>query len=210
MTSTPLLATTDRKATLVLWDTPNMDMTLSNVIGGGKPSRHHRPDYSALASWLHHRAAAAGTDAVGVLALSVPRDAGPDAPVAKFVHVVRQLGFRVFLKPKDTPETDVDDDIVALAGSIDAAEVIVATHDSPLLDRVRAASSAPLVVLGFQEVFPAYRAAAADASFVDVGEIPGLFPDDLPRVATPAFRDLPVEGLLLAPLGPLVRVADQN
>jgi len=36
---------------LLVWDAPNIDMTLSNVIGG-RPSASSRPRFDAVAKWL--------------------------------------------------------------------------------------------------------------------------------------------------------------
>lgn len=191
---------------LLVWDSPNMDMTLSNLLGGQKPGKSDRPDMSKLAEWVHHRAVAAGTSARAVLAMNVQRDTPREAPVAKFIQVVRQMGFEVFVLPKDTPTSDVDDAIVHLAGSTNASEIIVATHDSPLLARIRKVTSSPMAVLGFSEALPCYRRTDLDAAFIDVAEVPGLVPATFQRLATPSFSTLPTEGLLLAPLGPLFRV----
>jgi uncharacterized protein len=190
---------------LLMWDSPNMDMSLSNILGGQKPSKVDRPDMQSLATWVHHRSVQAGVPAEAVVALNVGRDTSPDAPIAKFIQVLRQLGFRVFVKPKDTPDSDVDDAIVALAGSKEFSEVIVATHDSPLLGRIRKETSAPLTVLCFSEVMPCHRRNAVDAMFLDVADVPGLFRSDLPRLTTPSFKLIPSEGLLLPPLAPLFR-----
>jgi uncharacterized protein len=182
-----------------------MDMSLSNILGGQKPSKADRPDMQALASWVHHRSVQSGAPAEAVVALNVGRDTPSDAPIAKFIQVLRQLGFRVFVKPKDTQDSDVDDAIVDLAGSKEFSEVVVATHDSPLLARVRKATSAPLTVLCFSEVMPCHRRSVLDATFLDVSDVPGLFREDLPRITTPSFKLIPSEGLLLPPLAPLFR-----
>ena len=87
-------------------------MSLSNILGGQKPSKADRPDMQALASWVHHRSVQSGAPAEAVVALNVGRDTPSDAPIAKFIQVLRQLGFRVFVKPKDTQDSDVDDAIV--------------------------------------------------------------------------------------------------
>lgn len=196
---------TENKAPIVLlWDSPNMDMTLSNLLGGRKPSKAERPDCQKLAEWVFARSVAAGVPARAVMALNVSRDAQPDSPVAKFVQFLRTNGFEVFLNPKDTPSSDVDDALVNMAGTFQASELIVASHDSPLLGRIREASSAPLSVLCFSELLPCYRRMPG-VSFMDVSEVPGLFSDALPRPTTPSFASLPEEGLLLPPLGPLFR-----
>lgn len=191
---------------LLLWDSPNMDMTLSNLLGGQKPSKAERPDCQKLAEWVHMRAQAANIPARAVMALNVSRDAGSDSPLAKYVQVLRTNGFEVFLNPKDTPSSDVDDALVSMAASNPASELIVATHDSPLLARIREASSSPMSVLCFSEMLPCYRR-MENVTFIDVAEVPGLFADSLPRLTTPSFASLPAEGLLLPPLGPLFREA---
>jgi len=190
---------------LLVWDSPNMDMTLSNILGGQKPGKAERPDMQKLAEWVHHRATERNTTARAVLAMNVQRDTPREAPVAKFIQVVRQMGFEVFVLPKDTPTSDVDDAIVELCASTKASELIVATHDSPLLSRVSAVATAEMSVLGFQEALPCYRRNELAAGFIDVSVVPGLFAESLPRVTTPSFRTLPTEGLLLKPLGPLFR-----
>lgn len=200
--------TTGSKAPILLmWDSPNMDMSLSNILGGQKPSKVDRPDMQSLATWVHHRSVQAGAPVEAVVALNVGRDTAPDAPIAKFIQVLRTLGFLVFVKPKDTPDSDVDDAIVALAGSKEFSEVIVATHDSPLLARIRKETTATLTVLCFSEVMPCHRRDALDAKFLDVADVPGLFREGLPRLATPSFKLIPSEGLLLQPLAPLFREA---
>ena len=37
---------------LLVWDAPNVDMTLSNVLGGGRPDPRLRPRFDAVARWL--------------------------------------------------------------------------------------------------------------------------------------------------------------
>ena len=43
--------TTDVALDLLVWDAPNIDMTLSNVIGG-RPTPASRPRFDAVAKWL--------------------------------------------------------------------------------------------------------------------------------------------------------------
>lgn len=139
---------------LLLWDAPNMDMTLYEVIGE-RPSPDTRPDFSAVARWLCERSSQDAVVEACVFANVAPENAGRMIP---WVDAIRHAGFAVFAKPKLHQSDDIDDAIVAHArqrydeGTL--SELVLASHDgrafSDLL-RELAASRVSVVVLGFTE-----------------------------------------------------------
>ena len=114
---------------LLVWDGPNIDMTLSTILGG-KPEPGTRPSFAALAGWLSARSTPGETVEACVFA-NVARDAAER--MLPWVNTLRNNGFAVFARPKLAPSDDIDDDIIAHVRRRQAegplTEVIVASHD---------------------------------------------------------------------------------
>src|SRR5690349_13403376 len=93
---------------LLVWDAPNIDMTLANVIGA-RPSATSRPRFDAVARWL--LAAAEDRDVEGCVFANVPP--GAAATMRGWVEAIRSFGYAVFARPKLGPGDDIDADMLA-------------------------------------------------------------------------------------------------
>lgn len=171
--------------TALLWDGPNMQTTVHAEAPQGERIKF---DFSAIGSWLEARATTEQfIDAT--IFLNVPSSKA--AGLKGFVHAVRKLGYCVFAKPKDG-NSDIDDDLVAHAASVEATDLVVATHDKMLIDRVIAARpDAVVTVVGIREL-SAHAVHLQNVRFVDIEEIPRSVTAPIPRVAN--LEDLPSGG----------------
>lgn len=206
MTDAPPNGDGARPLALLLWDAPNVDMTLSDVLGR-RPGPRDRPQFEIVGRWLLEKAAAAGADAEACVFLNVP--AGNVAVIAPFVHALRMLGYSVFARPK-LEGSDIDqamvDHLEARADERPLGVVVIASHDGtafqePLMDR--AADGADAVVLGFEE-YAGWALTNPSLTFVDLESIPGCFATPLDRMS---LDRLPPEGAWLRPLRPLSDLA---
>src|SRR3954451_3069517 len=80
---------------LLVWDAPNVDMTLSNVIGG-RPTPASRPRVDAVAGWL--LAAGGGRDVGGAVFPS--GRSGGAVSMRGWIEAIRSFGYDVFARPK--------------------------------------------------------------------------------------------------------------
>jgi putative heme uptake system protein len=192
---------------LLVWDAPNIDMTLSNVIGG-RPTPASRPRFDAVARWLLTEAGE-DREVEGCVFANVP--SGGAVSMRGWVEAIRSFGYAVFARPKLGPDDDVDDDMVAhiekRAGERRLHRVVVASGDgrnfAEPLERM-AARGVNVVVLSFVEV--AGYAQESDAiRFVDLEDIPGAFTMSLPRVR---LDNLPEGGAWLPPTRPMRALLD--
>jgi uncharacterized protein len=193
---------------LLLWDSPNIDMVLGQLILRRKPTGRERPRIDALRDWLRERA-----DDTGEREGERPKiEASVFANVTErtfngvvgWAEVVRQSGFRMFLKPKTRDDSDVDDDILQLLAERHREgglrEALIMSHDGMAF--VEAAKT--LLADGVHVtalVFPehAHQLCQVDGIEVfDLEDIPGLFESPLPRLT---FQSLPTEGRWLEPIG---------
>lgn len=185
---------------VLVWDAPNVDMSVANIING-KPSARERPDLAVLGEWLVNRA---DGDAVeGCVFVNVaPHVAGP---MRGWVLWLLEEGFRVFARPK-VDDSDVDDDMIDHLldhherGGL--SHVYVGSNDArcfhePL--RELADDGVQVTVLGFSE-FAGGMADEPAFDFVDLEEIHDLFEVPLPRIN---LETLPVDGRWFEPTGAL-------
>src|SRR3982751_1912429 len=93
---------------LLVWDAPNIDMTLSNVIGG-RPSASSRPRFDAVAKWLLSTAADRAGEGAGFANLPP----GGAAHKRGGGGAIGSFGYAVFARPKLNASDDVDDDMLA-------------------------------------------------------------------------------------------------
>lgn len=185
---------------LLLWDAPNIDMTLANIIAG-KPTSRVRPDLQVLARWLVARAGDGEVE--GCVFINVaPHVAGP---LRGWVLWLLDEGYRVFAKPK-TGDSDVDEDMLEHVhqrfdeGDLEA--VYVGSNDAQnFLEPLELLSGAgvDVIVLGFAE-YAGGLSSSDRIRFVDLEEIPDLFEEPLPRLN---LETLPVEGRWFEPTGKL-------
>jgi uncharacterized protein len=182
---------------LLVWDAPNIDMTLSNVIGG-RPTATSRPRFDAVARWL--LATAGDRDVEGCVFANVPP--GGAATMRGWVEAIRSFGYAVFARPKLGPTDDVDADMLAhiaeRAKTHTLRHLVVASGDGrnflePLEDLAQA--GVEVTVLSFQEV-AGYAQDSELITFVDLEDVPGAFTTPLPRVR---LDNLPDGGAWLPP-----------
>ncbi|MFO7779978.1 MAG: NYN domain-containing protein [Nitriliruptoraceae bacterium] len=186
---------------VLVWDAPNIDMTLATIIEG-KPTSKDRPDLAVLGDWLVDHAAADDEVEACVFINVAPHVAGV---LRGWVLWLLEEGFRVFAKPK-RGDSDVDDDMVAhltaraAEGDLDA--VYVGSNDArafavPLEEL--AEEGVAVSVLGFAE-YAGGMATWPWLRFVDLEAIEGLFGEPLPRLS---LETLPEDGRWFEPRGRL-------
>ncbi|MEJ2888747.1 NYN domain-containing protein [Actinomycetospora aeridis] len=185
--------------TLLVWDAPNIDMSLGSLLGT-RPTSAFRPRFDAVGRWLLSEAGQDGLAEATVFTNVVP---GSTEIVRPWVEALRNVGFAVFAKPKVADDSDVDDDMLAhiearrVEGGL--AHVVVASGDGrafrePLEDLV--AQGITVTVIGFRE-YAAFAVASEIVDFLDLEDIEGVFREPLPRVS---LDTLPDAGAWLPPL----------
>jgi uncharacterized protein len=188
---------------VLVWDAPNIDMSIANIIEG-KPTSDERPDLALLGEWLVDRTGPRD-EAEGCVFVNVaPHVAGP---MRGWVLWLLEEGYRVFAKPKDG-DSDVDPDMVAHLwerhddGDLDA--VYVGSNDARnFLEPLRELRDDGVVVnvLGFPE-YAGGLSTEDGFHFVDLEDIAGLIPRPLPRLT---LTSLPPDGRWFEPSGTLGR-----
>jgi uncharacterized protein len=186
---------------LLVWDAPNVDMTLSNVIGA-RPSSASRPRFDAIGRWFVQGAAERDVEAC-VFTNVQP---GTAANLRGWVEAVRGFGYSVFAKPKLQPDDDIDqamlDHIADRAGSRRLVRLVVASGDRRnFQERLEelGRDGIDVTVLSFAEV-ASYAQSSEHLTFVDLEDVPGAFTVPLDRVR---LDRLPPEGAWLRPTRPL-------
>jgi putative heme uptake system protein len=186
---------------VLVWDAPNVDMTLANIIDG-KPTAKERPDMAVLGSWLVDHADDPADVEACVFVNVAPHVAGP---MRGWVLWLLEQGYRVFAKPKHG-DSDVDDDMLdhlwhrQSEGNLEA--VYVGSNDArafaaPLEEL--AELGVAVTVLGFAE-YAGGLSTVAGVRFVDLEAIEGLFAEVLPRLN---LELLPADGRWFEPTGRL-------
>lgn len=185
---------------LLVWDAPNVDMTLANIIDS-KPTAKERPDLDVLGHWLVERADGDEVEAC-VFVNVAPHVAGP---MRGWVLWLLEEGFRVFAKPK-ADVSDVDEDMLAHIhrrhADGDLRAVYVGSNDARnFLGPLESLAGGGLAVhvLGFAE-YAGGLSTSDLLSFVDLEDVPGLFAVPLPRIN---LDNLPLEGRWFEPTGQL-------
>ena len=192
---------------LLIWDAPNIDMTLSTVIGA-RPTAASRPRFDAIAAWFVDAAGGVGPGG----------DTAPDAPeveacvfanippvvgsLQRWVEALRGFGFAVFARPKTQPDDDIDqamlDHIDVRRHSHRLRRLVVFSGDGrnfaePLEELAR--EGVQVVVVAFSEV-AGYAISSDLLEFIDIEDVPGAFAVPLDRVRLDA---LPPDGAWLRP-----------
>src|SRR3978361_161692 len=93
---------------LLVWDAPNMDMSLGSLLGA-RPTSAFRPRFDAGGRWLLD---GAGPEAVAEACVFTNVVPGSTEVVRPWVEALRNVGFAVFAKPKVTDDSDIDDDML--------------------------------------------------------------------------------------------------
>ena len=183
---------------LALIDIPNIDRTLSEVLGH-KPGREDRPDWAHIRQWLQDEADG-DVEACAFANVSDP----PAAAQARWLHHLRLDGYRVFARPR-IAGSDIDQDMLdhlalrASAGQVN--RVTVFSHDgrnfrAPLAALADQDESLEVTVVGFDE-YTGWLLDVPELRFVDIEDIPGAFARRLPRTR---LENLPATGAWLEPL----------
>jgi uncharacterized protein len=187
---------------LLIWDAPNIDMTLSTVIGA-RPTAASRPRFDAIAAWFVDAAGDPGApdapDVEACVFANIPPVAGS---MRGWVEALRGFGYAVFARPKTQPDDDIDQDmldhIAVRAHSHRLRRLVVFSGDGrnfaePLEELARAGTE--VVVVAFSEV-AGYAIGSELLEFIDIEDVPGAFAVPLDRVRLDA---LPPDGAWLRP-----------
>ena len=183
---------------LLVWDAPNMDMSLGSLLGT-RPTSAFRPRFDAVGRWLLDLA---GEEAVAEATVFTNVVPGSTEVVRPWVEALRNVGFAVFAKPKTSEDSDVDDDMLAhIRGRTEEGgleHVVVASGDGrafrePLEDL--RAKGTYVTVIGFRE-HASFALNSEVIEFVDLEDIEGVFREPLPRITLDA---LPEGGAWLPP-----------
>ena len=188
---------------LLVWDAPNIDMTLANVIGA-RPTAASRPRFDAIAAWFVDGAGDPGAGGADDVEACVFANVPPQhaTSLQRWVEALRSFGYAVFARPKLQPDDDIDqsmlDHISVRAHSHQLRRLVVFSGDGrnfaePLEDLAR--SGTEVVVVAFSEV-AGYAITSELLQFVDIEDVPGAFAVPLDRVRLDA---LPVDGAWLRP-----------
>jgi putative heme uptake system protein len=192
---------------LLVWDAPNMDMSLGSLLGA-RPTSAFRPRFDAIGRWLLEVAGQDGLAEATVFTNVVP---GSTDVVRPWVEALRNVGFAVFAKPKVTDDSDVDEDMLAhirlRAEEGGLSHVVVASGDGrafrePLEELV--GKDVPVTVIGFRE-YANFALSSEVIEFVDLEDIEGVFREPLPRMT---LETLPDAGAWLPPFRSLRSLLD--
>jgi uncharacterized protein len=176
---------------LLVWDAPNMDMSLGSLLGA-RPTAAFRPRFDAVGRWLLELA---GPDAVAEATVFTNVAPGNTEVVRPWVEALRNVGFAVFAKPKLTEDSDVDDDMLAhidLRATEGALRhLVVASGDGRAfrepLEELEAGGTA-VTVIGFRE-HATFALNSEVIEFVDLEDIEGVFREPLPRITLDSLPD---------------------
>ncbi|MGY1690208.1 NYN domain-containing protein [Geodermatophilus sp. SYSU D00697] len=187
---------------LLIWDAPNIDMTLSTVIGA-RPTAASRPRFDAIAAWFVEGAgdplAPDAPEVEACVFANIPPVVGS---LQRWVEALRSFGFAVFARPKTQPDDDIDQDmldhIAVRQHSHRLRRLVVFSGDGrnfaePLEQLAR--SGTQVVVVAFSEV-AGYAIGSDLLEFIDIEDVPGAFVEPLDRVRLDA---LPPDGAWLRP-----------
>jgi uncharacterized protein len=194
---------------LLVWDAPNMDMSLGSLLGA-RPTSAFRPRFDAVGRWLLELA---GPEAVAEATVFTNVVPGSTEVVRPWVEALRNVGFAVFAKPKTSDDSDVDDDMLAhirlRAGEGHLRHVVVASGDGRAfrepLEELEAGGTA-VTVIGFRE-HASFALNSDTLEFVDLEDIEGVFREPLPRIT---LDSLPDTGAWLPPFRSLRSLLDSR
>jgi len=186
---TPVTVPTPR--VLLVWDAPNMDMSLGTLLGA-RPTSAFRPRFDAVGRWLLDLAGPAAVAEATVFTNVVP---GSTEVVRPWVEALRNVGFAVFAKPKVADDSDVDDDMLAhIALREDEGalrHVVVASGDGRAfrepLEKLVGLGTA-VTVIGFRE-HATFALSSEVIEFIDLEDIEGVFREPLPRITLDSLPD---------------------
>ncbi|HEY9413416.1 MAG TPA: NYN domain-containing protein [Pseudonocardia sp.] len=189
--STETTTAPDVPHVLLIWDAPNMDMSLGSLLGA-RPTSAFRPRFDALGRWLLGQA---GTQGFAEACVFTNVTVGSTEVVRPWVEALRNVGFAVFAKPKITDDSDIDSDMLdhielrRTAGEL--THVVVASGDGrafrePLERLVDLGIG--VTVVGFRE-HASFAQASEVIDFIDLEDIDGVFREPLPRITLDSLPD---------------------
>ena len=192
---------------LLVWDAPNVDMTLANVIGG-RPTPSSRPRFDAVARWL--MMGAGDRQVEGCVFANVPQ--GAASTMRAWVEAIRSFGYAVFARPKLGPDDDIDADMLThielRSQTHRLRRLVVASGDGrnflEPLERL-GRTGVEVIVLSFAEV-AGYAQESEVLRFLDLEDVPGAFTTSLARVR---LDNLPEGGAWLPPTRPMRALLDE-
>jgi putative heme uptake system protein len=175
------MAEISSRAHTLIVDGPNIDQAVAGLLGRA-PKRSERIRFDVLARWFADQAAGAGASADTRLFTNVP--VRPKPALEAWVRALVQGGWHVFAKPRISPESDVDSDMLAHLSARSWARVVVVSHDArcfaqPLAEL--AAAGTEVIVVGMIECAGCLPGTEG-VTFVDIEDVPGLFDQAPPRV----------------------------
>lgn len=174
---------------VLAWDAPNIDMTLTQLLGH-KPGPGDRPDMRSVLRWLaDQRAPDDEVEAAVFVNVATQR---PRA-IQGWISFLQNIGYHVFAKPK-AGDSDIDEAMVGYLrrNAAGGVRVFVASNDARrFVEPVRElARTVAVTVLGFVE--SAGELAEAEGwDFVDLQDIPDVISAPLHRTR---LDTLPPEG----------------
>jgi uncharacterized protein len=183
---------------MLVWDAPNMDMSLGSLLGA-RPTAAFRPRFDAVGRWLLDLA---GPEAIAEATVFTNVVPGSTEVVRPWVEALRNVGFAVFAKPKISEDSDVDEDMLAhirhRAQEGTLRHVVVASGDGrafrePLEDLEKQGTG--VTVIGFRE-HASFALTSEVIEFIDLEDIDGVFREPLPRIT---LDSLPEGGAWLPP-----------
>ncbi|PPK98479.1 uncharacterized protein CLV92_101174 [Kineococcus xinjiangensis] len=186
---------------LLVWDAPNIDMTLSTILGS-RPSPASRPRFDAIARWF--LSGAGDREVEGCVFTNVQ----PSSAVTMrgWIEALRNFGYAVFARPKLQADDDVDADMLQHIATRQETHrlrrLVVASGDGrnfhqPLEALARA--GVHCTVLSFSEV-AGYAQESELIEFVDLEDVPGAFQMPLGRTR---LTSLPPGGGWFRPTRPM-------
>jgi len=192
----------DGPRVLLVWDAPNIDMGLGQLVGG-RPTSAQRPRFDAIGRWLLDLAGDEAVAEACVFTNVVPENTDIVRP---WVEALRNVGFSVFAKPKTTDDSDIDGEMLghielrATEGQLE--HVVVASGDGRAfrepLEKLHDAGTY-VTVIGFREN-AGFALNSEAIEFVDLEDIEGVFREPLARIS---LDTLPETGAWLPALRPL-------
>lgn len=197
--SPALFADPKTRIHLMVWDAPNIDMTLANILGR-RPTSETRPRYDQVARWF---LAGAGEEEVNA-AIFTNYAEGTASSIRPWIEAVRKMGYAVFVKPKLKATDDIDDAMVQHITDVrhdhELVRLVVVSADGKNFQELLqylAADGVQAVVVSFDEV-ASWARQTTGVQFLDLEAIPGAFQQPLNRVR---LEDLPPGGAWLPATG---------
>lgn len=172
---------------LFIMDAPNVDMALQTILGH-RPTRAERPSMKLLMAWLQEQTKSYQTLYAKVFVNEAP-DVDQAAKQKRWLEFLTAEGFEYLCKPRLTPGSDVDEDMLAYLELFRTqhyiTEVIVASNDGQCFNyplEVIAKAGILVTVIGFEQR-PSVLTRNPLFRFIPLPSIPGVL-RSLPTVPT--------------------------